>query len=94
MPPSNRFLDASVIKSMGSIMQAKKMILETDRQGRLVNQPKLPPNVRMEAIFLIPEKKRKSKKRRRPSPVIAGKGKIIGDIISPVSPPEDWDVLQ
>jgi hypothetical protein len=48
----------------------------------------------VEAIFLIPEKKRKGKKRRKPSPVIAGKGKIIGDIISPVSPPEDWDVLQ
>ena len=75
-------------------MQAKKMILETDRQGRLVTQPKLPPNVRMEAIFLIPEKKRKSKKRRKPSPVIAGKGKILGDILSPVSPSEDWDVLQ
>ncbi|WP_339135090.1 MAG: hypothetical protein WGN25_17035 [Candidatus Electrothrix sp. GW3-4] len=64
-------------------MQAKKMILETDRQGRLVNQPKLPPNVRMEAIFLMPEKK--SKKRRKPSPVIAGKGKVLGDIILPIS---------
>jgi UDP-N-acetylmuramoylalanine--D-glutamate ligase len=34
-----------------------------------------------------------SKKKRKPSPVIAGKGKILGDIVSPVSPPEDWDVL-
>ncbi|RWX44748.1 hypothetical protein H206_02066 [Candidatus Electrothrix aarhusensis] len=75
-------------------MQARKMILETDRHGRLVNQPKLPPNIRMEAIFLIPEKKRKGKKRRKPSHVIAGKGKILGDIISPVSLPDDWDVLQ
>ncbi len=65
-------------------MQARKMILETDRHGRLVNQPKLPSNIRMEAIFLIPEKKRNAKKRRTPSPVIAGKGEIIGDIISPV----------
>ncbi|MGB5687040.1 MAG: hypothetical protein WBM35_14620 [Candidatus Electrothrix sp.] len=73
-------------------MQARKMFLETDRHGRLVSQPELPPNVRMEAIFLIPE--RKSKKRRKPSHVIAGKGKILGDIISPVSPPEDWEVLQ
>ncbi|MCI5218464.1 MAG: hypothetical protein D3914_04560 [Candidatus Electrothrix sp. LOE2] len=75
-------------------MQARKMFLETDRHGRLVSQPELPPNVRVEAIFLVPEKKRKGKKRRKPSPVIAGKGKIIGDIISPVSPPEDWEVLQ
>lgn len=49
------------IKNRG-IMQARKMFLETDRHGRLVNQPKLPPNIRMEAIFLIPEKKRKGKK--------------------------------
>lgn len=75
-------------------MQARKMILETDRQGRLVNQPKIPPNARMEAIFLIPEKKRKGKKRWKPSPVIAEKGKILGDIVSPVSPSEDWDVLR
>lgn len=28
------------------------------------------------------------------SPRIAGKGKIIGDIISPVVPEEDWDCLR
>lgn len=30
-------------------------------------------------------------KRRMPSVRIAGKGKILGDIIAPVAPIEDWD---
>ncbi len=81
-------------KTDGVIMQAKKIVLETDQHGRLLHQPNLPPNTRMEAIFLIPEDKRKDNKRRKPSPVITGKGRIIGDIISPVSRPEDWEALQ
>lgn len=31
---------------------------------------------------------------RRPSTLIAGKGKILGDILSPVVPEEDWDALR
>ncbi len=73
-------------------MRAKKMILETDRYGRLLHQPDLPAGIRIEAIFLIPDKKEKVSKRRKPSPRIAGKGKILGDILSPVVPFEDWDV--
>lgn len=30
---------------------------------------------------------------RKPSSKIAGKGKILGDIVSPVVPIEDWNVL-
>ncbi|MBI5816148.1 MAG: hypothetical protein HZB29_11140 [Nitrospinae bacterium] len=32
--------------------------------------------------------------RRRPSPMIAGKGKTLGDIISPVIPESDWECLK
>ncbi len=74
-------------------MRAKKIFLETDQYGQLLHQPKLPPNSRMEAIFLIIEAKMKENK-REPSSKIIGKGKIIGDIISPVSPIEDWEALQ
>ncbi|RWX48914.1 hypothetical protein VT99_10444 [Candidatus Electrothrix marina] len=63
-------------------MRAKKMILETDRHGRLLYQPDLPAGIRIEAIFLIPEKKEKTGKRRKPSPRIYGKGKILGDIMT------------
>jgi len=31
--------------------------------------------------------------RRKPSAKIAGKGKILGDIITPVVPVEDWEAL-
>lgn len=31
---------------------------------------------------------------RKPSPLIAGKGMILGDIMSPVVPEEDWDALR
>ena len=75
-------------------MQAKRIIVETDQYGHLMHQPDLPPNSRMEAIFLLPEVHRKNKKRRKASQVITGKGKILGDIISPVLPPEDWEAMQ
>lgn len=75
-------------------MQAQKIFLETDQYGRLLQQPYLPPNTRIEAIFLFPEDKRDNRKRRKPSRKIMGKGKIVGDIVSPVSPIEDWEALQ
>jgi hypothetical protein len=37
----------------------------------------------------VPERKAK----RQPSPRIAGQGKILGDIISPAAPIEDWNAL-
>lgn len=75
-------------------MQTKRVILETDQHGRLLHQPQLPPNIRMEAIFLLPDDRKKEKKRRKPSSAIKGKGKILGDIVSPVVLPEEWEALQ
>ncbi len=75
-------------------METKRIYLKTDQYGKLLYQPTLPPNVRIEAIFIIAEEKNKNKRKRKPSPVIFGKGRIIGDIVAPASPPQDWDVLQ
>ncbi len=75
-------------------MKAEKIILETDQYGRLLQQPKLPPNTRMETIFLIPKEERQNMKRRKPSEIIMGKGKITGDIMTPVVPLKDWEALQ
>ncbi len=33
-------------------------------------------------------------KKHQPSPLIAGKGKILGDIITPVSPAEEWSCFE
>jgi hypothetical protein len=76
-------------------MQAEKVLLETDQYGRLLQQPELPPNVRIEAIFLLLEDKAKEHKvTRKPSKKIVGKGKIIGDLKAPVVSPEEWKILQ
>lgn len=75
-------------------MKTKKMILKTDNNGYLIDQPQLPPNARMEAIFLVLENKKQIKTKKHPSKKIFGKGKITGDIMTPVVPDEDWEVLE
>ncbi len=67
-------------------MQATRLIVETNEHGQIVYLPPLSPNVRMEAIFLVLDEPPASR-RRQPPPEIAGKGRILGDIISPVG---DW----
>jgi hypothetical protein len=66
-------------------MQAEKLILETDGDGHPKELPKLPPNARIEAIFLVLGAAQ-SGEPRKPSARIAGKGRILGDIVSPVVP--------
>ena len=73
-------------------MQAEKIILETDSNGRLVGIPQLPGNRRIEAIFLILDEKRRSNNiKRHPHPELAGRVKITGDILNS-APTSDWDL--
>jgi len=74
-------------------MFAERMIIETDPKGKPTCLPELPPNSKMEAIFLLLEEP-STATIRQPSLVIAGKGKILGDIVSPIIPETDWDVLR
>jgi len=67
-------------------MQATRLIVETNEHGQIVYLPPLSPGVRMDAIFLVLDEPPASR-RREPPPEIAGKGHILGDIISP---PSDW----
>lgn len=73
-------------------MHAEKVILETDQQGRLLQIPTLPPNAQLEAIFLV-LKQSSQPARRKPSALIAGKGKILGDILAPIASENEWDAL-
>ena len=73
-------------------MYAEKVILETNQQGQIIRLPSLPPNAQLEAIFLVLDQNTK-KSRRGPSKKIAGKGKITGDIMTPVVGAGDWDAL-
>jgi len=74
-------------------MFAERMIIETDTKGKPTCLPELPPNSKMEAIFLLLEEP-STATIRQPSLVIAGKGKILGDILSPIIPETDWGVLR
>ena len=75
-------------------MQATKVLLTTDNDGRLREIPPLPPNARLEAIFLVSERGRPGTVKRRPSPRIAGVCAIHGDLIDPVVDADDWEALR
>jgi len=76
-------------------MYAERILLETDLQGRLKTLPTLPPNSRVEAIFLVlDEPVLPPPAKRRPAPSIAGQGKTLGDLITPIVPEEDWECLK
>jgi hypothetical protein len=73
-------------------MDANRLILETDGLGNLKQVPKLPPNKQLEVIVLGDSISQPIKP-RQPHPDIAGKGKLLGDIINSV-PETDWNFPQ
>lgn len=73
-------------------MYAERLILETDQSGNLKGEPKFPPNKQLEIILLVLDDDRAGQSlRRSPHPDIAGKTRILGDIISSV-PETDWNL--
>lgn len=77
-------------------MQAQKLFLKTNGQGRLEGLPDFMPNQAVELILLFSDESQvESKKARRMPPAqLAGKIKFLGDIISPASDESDWDTLK
>ncbi|MDG4605662.1 MAG: hypothetical protein P9D89_06220 [Candidatus Contendobacter sp.] len=58
--------------------------METGLRGQLKTLPTLPPNRRVEVIFLVlGEPISPPPTKRRPAPSIAGQGKTLGDLINP-----------
>jgi len=72
-------------------MYAERLILETDVSGKLKQIPVLPANKQLEAIFLVIAETDQANPRRQPHPEIAGKTKILGNIIDTV-PVSEWDL--
>lgn len=70
-------------------MQAERLIVETDAQGQIKAMPPLPANQRLEAIFLVLEPANRGAARRTPHPDIAGKTRLLGDVLESV-PAADW----
>ena len=76
-------------------MQAEKWVLETNANGELNGLPLLPPNTKVEVILLFsPPAVAPTKPKRRPPEQLAGQIQILGDIIEPAIPPEEWDTLR
>ena len=73
------------------IMYAEKLLLETDEHGDFKQQLHLPLHSKMEVIILVLEKLPVPK--RKPATEIAGKARILADIVQPIVPIEDWQDL-
>ena len=86
-------------------MFAERVTIETDAEGNPSGMPKLPPYSKFEVIFLFLDQSSGDHLKQpndlpsdiqprvwKISPQIAGKGKILGDIISPIIPDTDWEV--
>lgn len=72
-------------------MYAERLILETDVAGKLKQIPVLPANKQLEAIFLVIAESEQTNLRRQPHQDIAGKTKIMGDIID-AAPETEWNL--
>jgi hypothetical protein len=70
-------------------MQAHRVLIETDGQGRPKDLPILPAHAKLEAIFLVLDEEAKPVMERRPPPSLAGL-KIVGDIVAPAIDQTDW----
>lgn len=82
------------LPNLEDAMQATRLYLTTDNDGRVLDLPLLPPNARLEAILLVVETPQTGPTKRIPSPRIAGLGTIHGDLIAPVVDAEDWEALR
>ena len=75
-------------------MFAEKVIIETDALGRLKKVPALPPNKRLETIFLVVgDSGCDVPVNRQPSSDLKGSVQIHGDILNS-APEQSWNFPQ
>ncbi|MDI6749760.1 MAG: hypothetical protein ACOY6N_13395 [Pseudomonadota bacterium] len=79
-------------------MEAIRQIVQVEDSKVTVVLPTTFPSRRVEVIVLPVEANMNLSANspahaalRRPSPAIAGKGRILGDILGPAVPAEDWE---
>jgi hypothetical protein len=74
------------------MLKSYEVAIEGDRITWLGEKPNLQTT---RAIIVIAEENKVTPiKRRSPSKAIAGKGKTLGDIVSPIVDEEDWECLK
>lgn len=74
-------------------MQAEKVMLKTDGEGKLHGLPLLPVYREVEAIFLLLSNNESQTECRQPHPDIVGKIMFQGDIMNTISE-KDWNLPQ
>jgi len=76
-------------------MQVERQFIEVKQRQVVIELPASFINHRVEVIALtVDEDEPALPKRRRPHPEIAGKGRTLGDLISPVVDDADWECLK
>jgi hypothetical protein len=74
------------------MLKSYEVSIEGDRITWLGERPNLQTTC---AIIVIADKNKVTPiKRRSPSKAIAGKGRTLGDIVSPIVDKEDWECLK
>jgi hypothetical protein len=77
------------------VMQVERQFIEVKQCQVVIELPASFINHRVEVIALtVDEDEPELLKRRRPHPEIAGKGRTLGDLISPVVDDADWECLK
>lgn len=72
-------------------MQVQRRIIDVHDTQVLLELPQSFVDRRVEVIALtVDEEPAPAMQRRQPSPAIFGKGKTLGDLISPIVDPGDW----
>jgi hypothetical protein len=77
-------------------MQVQRQFFEVTSRQLVIDLPESFVNHRVEAIVLTVDdgEPLATVARRRPHPAIAGKGKTLGDIVSPIVDEGDWECLK
>jgi len=73
------------------VMPTERVLLKTDAQGNLVGIPKLPPNINLEVIFLLLDRRFITQVERQPPPILKGSVTISDDLLEPIMSDEEWD---
>lgn len=76
-------------------MRVQRQFLDVTDRRVVIELPESFVNHRVEVIALtVDDEPALERKRRRPHPDIAGKGRTLGDLVGPIVDEGDWECLK